>query len=165
MTFLQDNGFDAHVTNAEQILEAFREEMVRGLSGTGSLPMLPAMFPLNASIPCNCEVAAFDVGGTNIRSARVRFDTQGKPEILNQLHGFMPGSRGAVSYEEFYRVLCDALLPNIRKNECLGYCFSYPVDSTGNLLFWTKGIQAASIVGRNAVRFNRGSGYSWRAKR
>ena len=42
MKFLQDNGFDAQVGNAEEILQAFRAEMARGLLGEGKLPMLPA---------------------------------------------------------------------------------------------------------------------------
>lgn len=148
MTFLQDNGFDAQVTDAEAILKAFREEMARGLLGEGRLPMLPAGFALPEQSPRSCEVAAFDVGGTNTRSARVRFNAAGEATIENQLRGFMPGSRGLVSQEAFYRILCDVLEPNVRAGERLGFCFSYPVDGTGKLLYWTKQIQAPGIVGR-----------------
>lgn len=152
MTFLQDNGFDAQVANAEAILQAFRAEMARGLLGEGRLPMLPAGFAMNREMPRNCEVPAFDVGGTNTRSARVRFDAQGVPAIGPQLKGFMPGSRGPVSHEEFYRLLCDVLGPNLRPGEQFGFCFSYPVTSEGVLLYWTKHIQASAIVGTNVAQ-------------
>lgn len=152
MGFLQDNGLDPQGLDAEAILRDFREDMGRGLSGQGPLPMLPAAFPLRGDLPRNREIPAFDVGGTNIRSARIRFGAQGEPTLLNQVRGFMPGSRGAVDHETFYRVLCDVLLPNVRPGEPVGYCFSYPVDALGTLLFWSKNIQAPSIVGSNVVR-------------
>ncbi len=148
MGFLQDNGFDPATIDAEAILRSFTKDMEAGLRGAPEgLPMLPAGFTLTGEVPRDVEFPAFDVGGTNIRSARVRFDAQGRPRVLNQLRGFMPGSRGPVDRETFYRVLCDVLAPNIRPGETLGYCFSYPVDLEGRLLFWTKGIQAQSIIG------------------
>ena len=148
MGFLQDNGFDPATIDAEAILRDFMKDMALGLRGEPEgLPMLPAGFTLTGDVPHDVEFPAFDVGGTNIRSARVRFDSQGRPRVLNQLRGFMPGSRGPVDRETFYRVLCDVLAPNIRPGETLGYCFSYPVDAQGRLMFWTKGIQAQSIIG------------------
>lgn len=152
MGFLQDNGLDPQSFDAEAILKDFREEMGRGLAGQGALPMIPASFPLRGDLPRNREIPAFDVGGTNIRSARVRFNDQGGPTVFNQLRGFMPGSRGPVDYETFYRVLCDVLLPNVHSGETIGYCFSYPVDELGRLLFWSKNIQAPSIVGSDVTR-------------
>ena len=152
MKFLQENGFDPKVQNAEELLASFREEMTRGLAGEGSLPMIPSGFSICERVPRCCEIPVFDVGGTNIRSARIRFDENGVPEVLNLLHGYMPGSRGAVDHETFYTLLCDTLLPNVRPGERIGYCFSYPVDGAGKLLYWTKGIQATAIVGSNVVR-------------
>lgn len=152
MKFLQDNGFDAQVGNAEEILQAFRAEMARGLLGEGKLPMLPAGFTLSEQMPRNCEMPAFDVGGTNTRSARVHFDEHGVPVVGPQLKGFMPGSRGPVSHEEFYRLLCDVLAPNLRTGERFGFCFSYPVTAEGVLLYWTKHIQASAIVGTNVAQ-------------
>ncbi len=152
MGFLQDNGLDPKGLDAEAILKDFREDMGRGLAGEGPLPMLPAAFPLRGDLPRNCEIPAFDVGGTNIRSARIRFNAHGEPTVLNQLRGFMPGSRGPVDHATFYRILCDVLVPNVRAGESVGYCFSYPVDELGTLLFWTKGIQAPSVMGSNVMR-------------
>ena len=151
MKFLQENGLDPHALDAETLLGAFREEMRRGLRGQGPLPMLPAGFPLRDAPPKTCEIPAFDVGGTNIRSARIHFAASGAPSVRNLVRGAMPGARGRVSEEEFYGALCDALLPNLRAGERFGFCFSYPVTPEGELLFWTKGIQAPDIPGTNVL--------------
>lgn len=149
MGFLQDNGFDPWAIDAKALLEAFLEEMEAGLRGEGDLPMLPADLRLPDGAIRNVEVPAFDVGGTNTRSARIRFGSDGAATVGGLLCGHMPGSQGFVSHAEFYRILCDVLTPNVRPGETLGYCFSYPVDEAGRLLYWTKGIQAEDIVGTN----------------
>ena len=152
MTYLRDNGLDWRAIDAEALLEAFLEAMDAGLRGEpDALPMLPAAFLLTDRPLRDVEVPTFDVGGTNTRSARVRFDAEGRPSVLGLRKGGMPGSRGAVSLEAFYAQLLEVLTPNIRPGESLGYCFSYPVDLQGRLLFWTKGIQADSVVGSNVV--------------
>lgn len=151
MQFLIENGFDMNVPGAETILADFRDEMQRGLAGEGTLPMLVSPFPMRTQPPTNCDVPAFDVGGTNVRSARVCFDARGKATIQNILRGRMPGSQGLVDKAAFYKALCDVLQPNIRENETMGYCFSYPATNDGKLLFWTKGIQAPEIPGTNVI--------------
>lgn len=149
MGFLQDNGFDPWAIDAKALLEAFLDEMEAGLRGEGGLPMLPADLRLPDGAIRNVEVPAFDVGGTNTRSARIRFGSDGAATVGGLLCGHMPGSHGFVTHAEFYRILCDVLTPNVRPGETLGYCFSYPVDEAGRLLYWTKGIQAEDIVGTN----------------
>ena len=147
MGFLQDNGLDLKAIDAQALLDAFLKEMEKGLGGGGSLPMIPSDLHLPDGPIRDKEVPAFDVGGTNIRSARVRFGSSGSLTVENLQRGFMPGSRGHVTHAEFYRILCDVLTDNIHPGETLGYCFSYPVDENGRLLYWTKGIQADDIVG------------------
>ena len=147
MGFLQDNGLDPKAIDAQALLDAFLKEMERGLRGEGSLPMIPSDLHLPDGPIRDREVPAFDVGGTNIRSARVRFGSSGAPTVEDLRRGFMPGSRGHVTHAEFYRILCNVLTGNVHPGETLGYCFSYPVDENGRLLYWTKGIQADDIVG------------------
>ena len=147
MGFLQDNGLDLQAIDAQALLETFLDEMGAGLRGEGSLPMIPSDLHLPEGAIRDAEFPAFDVGGTNIRSARVRFGSSGAPTVEGLQRGFMPGSRGHVTHAEFYRILCAVLTGNLRPGETLGYCFSYPVDEGGRLLYWTKGIQADDIVG------------------
>ncbi len=152
MTFLQRHGLDPDAIDAEVLLGRFLEEMDRSLKTQGDLPMLPAGFLLSERLLRDCEVVAFDVGGTNTRSARIAFDAQGRPAVQNLLRGKMPGSDGEVDHETFYARLCEVLSPNVRASEPIGYCFSYPITADGTLLFWTKGIQAPSEVNRNVAQ-------------
>lgn len=149
MICLQNHGLDPNAVNTEKLLERFRAAMAAGLAGRGTLPMIPSTFAMPTHTPKNCEIPVFDVGGTNVRSARIRFDADGNATLVNPLRGHMPGTRGEVTAEAFYEQLCSVLLPNIRPGETLGYCFSYPVDPNGILLFWTKHVEAPGIVGTN----------------
>ena len=149
MTFLKENNFDLDALQAPELLRAFIDEMKRGLQGQGDLPMLPSGILLKEVAPQNVTVPAFDVGGTNLRSARVTFDAHGAPTFTEVQRGLMPGARGTVDQATFYNQLCDTLQPNLKPGERFGFCFSYPITEEGTLLFWTKQIQAPDIPGRN----------------
>ncbi len=137
------------LAESEQLLAAFRQAMTEGLAGNGPLPMLPAAFLMPERLPKNCEIPVFDVGGTNIRSARIAFDAEGRATIHNLIRGTMPGTHADCSEADFYESLCEVLLPNVRPGEPLGFCFSYPVTTDGTLLFWTKHIRVPEVVGTN----------------
>ncbi len=151
MTFLQSKGLDVAALDAEALLSAMRSEMTRCLGEAGDLPMLPSGICLTAESPKDREVAAFDVGGTNTRSARVHFDAKGRATVHNLVKGKMPGVETEVNHDAFYQQLCDVLLQNVKAKDAIGYCFSYPATPEGKLLFWTKNIQAPQEVGRNVV--------------
>ncbi|MDO5462593.1 MAG: hypothetical protein Q4F99_03800 [bacterium] len=152
MKFLQSNGLDLATLDVKLLLKNFRDTMVAGLAGQGPLPMLPSPLHIPKEIPTTGDCPAFDVGGTNTRSARIQFHPDKAPTVQNLLRGKMPGATTPVTPLEFYQQLCDVLLPNIRDNEALGYCFSYAFDNTHRLLHWTKGIQAPEIVGTDVVQ-------------
>ncbi len=152
MTFLKQHGLDPAAIDTDALLTKFREVMAHCLQVEGDLPMLPAGFLLKQTTPTDCELPAFDVGGTNTRSARIAFDAQGRPTVRNLVRGKMPGAQGEVDHETFYTQLCEVLSPNLQAPERVGYCFSYPVTAKGKLLFWTKGIQAPEEVGRNVAQ-------------
>lgn len=149
MTFLKANNFDLDALQAPQLLRDFIDELQRGLCGQGDLPMLPSGILLKEVAPHNVTIPAFDVGGTNLRSARVSFDAQGKATFSSIQRGLMPGARETVDQATFYNQLCDTLQPNLKEGERFGFCFSYPITEDGTLLFWTKKIQAPDIPGRN----------------
>ncbi len=149
MKYLQQHRLDCAALDLEALLHAFRARMAEGLAGQGPLPMIPSSFLMPERCPCDCEIPVFDVGGTNVRSARIRFDAMGKGAVTALRKSFMPGAKGHVSKKAFYDALCENLLPNVRPHETLGFCFSYPVSTEGVLLFWTKHIDAPEIVGTN----------------
>lgn len=151
MTFLLEKGLDPEALDLQALLEAFIHEMDLGLCGEGTLPMIPSGLTLSETQPKNKTIPAFDVGGTNTRSARVCFDEQGRATFQNLLRGAMPGTKGTVDAKTFYHSLCETLSPNVKAGERIGFCFSYPITEKGELLFWTKKIQAPEIVGRNVA--------------
>ena len=93
MGFLQDNGLDQKAIDAQALLDAFLKEMERGLGGEGSLPMIPLDLHLPDGPIRDKEVPAFDAGGPNIRSARVRFGSSGPLTVDKPHRGVMPRSR------------------------------------------------------------------------
>lgn len=149
MTFLNAKGLNPDTLDNAALLEAFIHEMEKGLRDEGDLPMIPSGLLLGQGRPTNTTIPAFDVGGTNVRAARVTFDAEGRATFDNLRRGLMPGAQGEVDAATFYGQLCDVLAPNLRAGERLGFCFSYPISESGELLFWTKKIQAPAIVGRN----------------
>lgn len=151
MKFLQRNGLDLQAIDLNDLVKRFRASMQAGLSGKGPLPMLPSMAKIPKVIPSTGAFPAFDVGGTNTRSARVHFHPEGSPTLQNMCKGKMPGSNSPVSIETFYHQLCEVLQPNLNTKEALGYCFSYAFDEKNRLLHWTKGIQAPEVVGTDVV--------------
>lgn len=152
MKFLRSNGLDPAALDLQQLLQAFEASMRAGLAGHGPLPMLPSLIQIPEVIPTSGERPAFDVGGTNTRSARIAFHPDRPPTIHNLLRGKMPGATAPVSPKAFYQQLCDVLQPNLQTGEALGYCFSYAFDAQHRLLHWTKGIQAPEIVGTDVVQ-------------
>jgi hexokinase len=152
MKFLRNNGLDLQTLDTTDLLKRFLHAMRAGLTGQGPLPMLPAMAQIPKTIPTSGTIAAFDVGGTNTRAARIAFHAQTLPTVTAMRRGKMPGASEHVSKEAFYHQLCEVLQPNVHPNEALGYCFSYAFDETNHLLHWTKGIQAPDIVGTDLVK-------------
>ncbi len=151
MTFLTANGLNPETLDCHALLETFICEMNRGLRGEGALPMLPSGILLGKSHPRNVTIPAFDVGGTNTRATRVRFDNAGQATFEALHRGRMPGTEGEVDKVTFYQQLSDALAPALKANERFGFCFSYPITEAGELLFWTKKVCAPEIPGRNVV--------------
>lgn len=152
MKFLQENGIHNEALDCNALLERLRASMKAGLAGQGPLPMLPSSIQIPEAIPRTGEFPAFDVGGTNTRSARIQFFPDRAPEIHHLKRGKMPGAKEYVTPSAFYESLCEVLLPNLHSNEKLGYCFSYAFDQQHRLLHWSKGIQAPEIVGTDVVQ-------------
>ena len=154
--WLNDNWVAADKYNASTMLEAFLNEMEKGLNGdeSSSLAMIPAFVGIGEEVTtAGKSVAVIDAGGTNLRIGIARFDENGK--ILYDLtHDFetrtMPGSDREVSASEFYAVLADALEPHASEFDNIGFCFSYPAEIQpnldGRLLHWTKEIKIPELL-------------------
>ena len=154
--FLEANGFTtADKIDRQTMISQFLSEMEKGLRGEpSSLRMIPAYVGVNGRVPAGAKAAVLDAGGTHFRSAVVSIP----PKVEERRNQPMPGSRSAVTEEEFYGAFAEELkrvapLATVKK---FGWCFSYNADVTpeldARLNCWTKGIQAPEIVGQYVGR-------------
>ena len=126
--FLRRTGMDAGRIDPDAALEEFIRQMRAGLAGRpASLRMLPSFLTVSAA-PKNRRVLAIDAGGTNLRTASVRFDAQGRPAIERLERRPMPGRAGALDREGFFAALADALEPFADDGSPAGFCFSFVMD-------------------------------------
>jgi hexokinase len=152
LRFLKDNGLHVDSIDIDSVLDDFLTEMDQGLSGEeSSLAMIPTFITIDKPVPAFEPVIALDAGGTNLRVATVVFDRGGNPEIINLTKHKMPGSEEELSKNEFFERFVEFLLQFADQAGYVGFCFSYPAEITpdrdGQLLSWTKEIQAPEVVG------------------
>ncbi len=113
--------------------------------------MLPANINPASELPLNAPVAVLDAGGTNLRTALVTFTPQG-PKVLDDRHFPMPGTKSALTWEEFLEELAQAVLPYAVKTDKLGFCFSFPAritpETDGEVIVFNKEIRISGSVGK-----------------
>ena len=150
--FLKDNGFiPAAEIDRQAMIGTFISEMEKGLKGEkSSLMMIPTYVGVNGKIPQGAKAAVLDAGGTNFRGGIVTIP----PAISDKQNQPMPGTKGEVDEETFYKAFADEVkrvLP-LATTKKIGWCFSYPAEATpsldAKLVHWTKNIQAPAIVGQ-----------------
>ncbi|NIZ41443.1 hypothetical protein PVA45_07980 (plasmid) [Entomospira entomophila] len=152
--FLKNQRMHCDYTNMQQVMVNFRHHMQQGLMphAQSSLLMIPTYVRLPKQILAHKPVIAMDAGGTNLRKALVSFDDQGKILIENFDQTAMPGSDGSArTKDQFYHELARFVLPESKNSAYMGFCFSYPTQSTpeadGKVLFFSKEIDAPEVVG------------------
>ena len=150
--FLKDNGFiPAAEIDRQAMISTFISEMEKGLKGEkSSLMMIPTYVGVNGKIPQGAKAAVLDAGGTNFRGGIVTIP----PAISDKQNQPMPGTKGEVDEESFYKAFADEVkrvLP-LATTKKIGWCFSYPAEATpsldAKLVHWTKNIQAPAIIGQ-----------------
>ena len=132
-------------------------DMERGLAGqSSSLLMIPAYINPKIHVEPGKTVIALDAGGTNLRSALVKFDKNGKAVVGESMKVPMPGTTGRVSAETFFDRIADVTVPLMEKSaepvEGIGFCFSYSMeitkDADGILLVFSKEVDAPEVLGK-----------------
>jgi hexokinase len=151
--FLSRNRLHPSAIDLRGCCDAFVEEMKRGLEGRpSSLPMIATYIETARDVPRGERVISLDAGGTNMRVAGVSFDKAGVPVIDGLTRHRMPGVDKALSREEFFRSLAEAVRPHLRGSDRIGFCFSYPAEITpqkdGRLTQFTKEIKAKGVEGQ-----------------
>jgi hexokinase len=133
-------------------VELFLDEMDRGLRGErSSLKMIPTFVSTDTQIPYDAPAIVIDAGGTNLRTALVRFRHNQEPEISHFSKRGMPGVSHEVSYDEFFSCFADAVEPIFELSDHIGFCFSYAAaideNRDGRLIVFSKEIKAPDVIG------------------
>ena len=144
---LSESSFDAGA-----LIEAFFSEMDKGLAGEeSSLEMLNAYLRVEKGFETNRSVIFIDAGGTNLRVGSAQFDDAGALQLNGFEKGRMLGLDGRLTKSEFFEALADRIMPVINDSDAIGFCFSYPCEILpnfdGELIVWSKGIDAPEVVG------------------
>lgn len=150
--FLRKYNMHYEVIDLNKCCDEFIAEMESGLEGkTSSLKMLPTYISTEGEVPTNEPIIVMDAGGTNFRVATVYFDENKAPVIENFNIYPMPGTKGAISKEEFFDTIVDYLMPVIDKSDKIGFCFSFASEimsnKDGKLLYLGKELAVGNIVG------------------
>ncbi len=126
--FLRRCGMDTAPLDMDAALAEYIRQMRAGLDGEpSSLRMLPSCLRV-PPMPKSRRVLALDAGGTNLRTAAVRFDAAGQPAIERLDRRPMPGRITAIDRDGFFAALADALAPLAEGDEPAGFCFSFVMD-------------------------------------
>lgn len=151
--FLLKYGQASELIDCDKQLDIFIGEMKRGLSGEGSLAMIPTYLyeKKGAAVKAGGKTIVIDAGGTNFRSAAAYFGDNGEAVFEDLQKTEMPAIRQRLSKEEFYNRIAENVSRLLNKGGDIGFCFSYPVamESCGDgvITSCTKGVDAPETVG------------------
>ncbi|MDR2098379.1 MAG: hexokinase [Spirochaetaceae bacterium] len=152
--FARFYGFHYDCCDSKTLIQDFRIAMERGLNGqSSSLPMLPAYLSPKGRPAEGKKAIALDAGGTNLRAARVSFDSDGKPVVEDERKTSMPGTKGRISAGEFFSALAEFCEPLFEAGgiEGIGFCFSYPMEmgpnGDGVPLSFSKEVELPDVIG------------------
>jgi hexokinase len=104
----------------------------------------------------NRNVAVVDAGGTNLRTALAKLDSEDGCMLPEQwVEEDMPGKHAEATREQFYNTLVARLKPMANEFKVIGFCFSFPTDITkdqggnidGRLIKFTKDINITGMEG------------------
>ena len=149
--FMDRHNLKPENIDGPECLRQLLEKMEQGLAGEGNIPMIPSYLSLNTRPVAGQPCCVLDAGGTNLRVAKAVFDEQGKCRLSDFFQTAMPGTKGELSFDQFYGTLADY----VRDSGCterVGLCFSYNVlqDRTldGILHSWCKEVRVPDAPGK-----------------
>jgi hexokinase len=150
--FIENNGISAEHYDMDGLLSGFIREMDAGLSGKpSSLLMLPSYVRIGNTVQAGTKAVAIDAGGTNFRTALVGFDEDGTSHIEGFKKTPMPGSREAITKEEFFRFIADSVSPYLNESRKVSLSFAYPTEilsiNDGRIIKLVKEIKVSGIEG------------------
>lgn len=154
--FINKTAIGPDGTDAGVFMRLFKQEMERGAKKEGSsLAMIPTyVFLSGADVRDKCA-AAIDMGGTNLRTALVRFDGH-RAHLEHFSSRPTPGTEGRLSWQQFIDLLAEAVRPLMEHTDRLGICISFPTtispDGDGTIQRFTKEVDIEGFEGRRVCR-------------
>jgi len=148
--FLASEGMLYEAYDFESLVKGFLKEMERGLLGkNSSLAMIPTYYSVPKKLPEEKTAVVIDAGGTRLRRGVIR-PSDPFPDIKDYRETCMPGTKGAVSKDEFIRTLADFVLPVTDSSRPVGFCFSYPTrnnaQNDARVISMTKELRIRGII-------------------
>ncbi|HBE03091.1 MAG: hypothetical protein A2096_15875 [Spirochaetes bacterium GWF1_41_5] len=147
--FLEKNGLFPGNLDFTGLTESFIREMENGLSGKSSLKMIPTYIQASTLRPAGKNIIVLDAGGTNFRAALLSFDHEGKADISHFGKYPMPGTRGILTKNEFFREMAELIEKTVPLTESVAFCFSYPSEilpnRDGRLIHFCKEVKAPEV--------------------
>ncbi len=144
--------------NQRQLMDISNELKIKVQAGLQAqdteIKCLPTYIPVPQSLINNENVYVLDLGGSNVRAALVSFHDQQLVFKKELIESPMPWERNKPLKKEIYLGIQSSLLESLGYPDCcpLGYCFSYPAESTpeGDAILkeWTKEIVVPGVVGQ-----------------
>ncbi len=149
--FLKETGMHPACIDMDECTRAFVSEMRSGLAGeASSLMMIPTYFSVDGGIERGGRAIALDAGGTNFRVALTEMG-EDSVKILSSEVFPMPGSRGAITKDEFLDEVCGKIEPLLNDADKIGFCFSFPAEITperdGKLVAFNKEVSVEGSEG------------------
>lgn len=146
----------------KKIIKDFHSEMRKGLSGSGSLKMIPT-YVERPSGSEKGEFLALDLGGTNFRVLALKLKGRRKKGTLIAEKFALKKKHITGRGEELFDFIADCIKRFMQKHNInpdrehkVGFTFSFPMKKTsvasGVLLGWTKGFKASGVEGKDVVK-------------
>ncbi len=131
---MKETGMHPDAIDLDSCLLQYVKEMKLGLaSGESMLAMLPMYVNGRLSSEPKGNVIAIDVGGTNLRIARVRWDQNGTISVENLRKYSMPGVTEAIGKEDFFEILSELISPYLTSADRIGISFAHETRIHPNL--------------------------------
>lgn len=149
--YISQMELDVSFERFQREVSAFCDEMRLGLTTGSSLKMIPSYLQFSPYPPVERTVIAIDMGGTNLRLAKVCLHADGTMTILRKEKFPMPGTEGTLTKERFFMTVAEYLRPYMDRGYPVGLCFSFPCqilpDLDGRVINFNKEVCVSGAEG------------------
>jgi hexokinase len=148
-------NFELSIQQLQEIVALYRDKIAEGLKADRQqIGCLPTYLGLPSGQQSG-RALVVDTGGTNMRAALINLKPADGEILSGPVAKRVPDGRDGVPLEadQFFDAQAKLAedLVGLEGEAPLGYCFSYPVESTPDgdavLIRWTKGLRINNVVG------------------